>query len=100
MKKTIVAGFAVAALSTGIFAVSNEANAQVTSQNGIILHDDSKLLEHELQYVDVLVDPNANPQTKERLQTYFKNLGLNSVSEIIQKAKQDGLDTSKYDHLI
>ncbi|HEC2153020.1 SPIN family peroxidase inhibitor [Staphylococcus delphini] len=100
MKKTLVAGFAVAALSTGIFAVSNEANAQVTSQNGIILHDDSKLLEHELQYVDVLVDPNANPQTKERLQTYFKNLGLNSVSEIIQKAKQDGLDTSKYDHLI
>lgn len=100
MKKTLVAGFAVAALSTGIFAVSNEANAQVTSQNGIILHDDSKLLEHELQYVDVLVDSNANPQTKERLQTYFKNLGLNSVSEIIQKAKQDGLDTSKYDHLI
>ncbi|NBK47524.1 SPIN family peroxidase inhibitor [Staphylococcus delphini] len=100
MKKTLVAGFAVAALSTGIFAVSNEANAQVTSQNGIILHDDSKLLEHELQYVDVLVNPNANPQTKERLQTYFKNLGLNSVSEIIQKAKQDGLDTSKYDHLI
>ncbi|QUM67127.1 SPIN family peroxidase inhibitor [Staphylococcus delphini] len=100
MKKTLVAGFAVAALSTGIFAVSNEANAQVTSQNGIILHDDSKLLEHELQYVDVLVDPNVNPQTKERLQTYFKNLGLNSVSEIIQKAKQDGLDTSKYDHLI
>lgn len=100
MKKTLVAGFAVAALSTGIFAVSNEANAQVTSQNGIILHDDSKLLEHELQYVDVLVDPNAKPQTKERLQTYFKNLGLNSVSEIIQKAKQDGLDTSKYDHLI
>ncbi|MTV21488.1 SPIN family peroxidase inhibitor [Staphylococcus delphini] len=100
MKKTLVASFAVAALSTGIFAVSNEANAQVTSQNGIILHDDSKLLEHELQYVDVLVNPNANPQTKERLQTYFKNLGLNSVSEIIQKAKQDGLDTSKYDHLI
>ncbi|WP_353421558.1 SPIN family peroxidase inhibitor [Staphylococcus delphini] len=100
MKKTLVASFAVATLSTGIFAVSNEANAQVTSQNGIILHDDSKLLEHELQYVDVLVNPNANPQTKERLQTYFKNLGLNSVSEIIQKAKQDGLDTSKYDHLI
>ncbi|UXS37088.1 SPIN family peroxidase inhibitor [Staphylococcus delphini] len=100
MKKTLVASFAVAALSTGIFAVSNEANAQVTSQNDIILHDDSKLLEHELQYVDVLVNPNANPQTKERLQTYFKNLGLNSVSEIIQKAKQDGLDTSKYDHLI
>ncbi|QHW36093.1 SPIN family peroxidase inhibitor [Staphylococcus ursi] len=100
MKKTLVTGFAVAALSTGIFAVSNEANAQVTSQNGIILHDDSRILEHELQYVDVLINPNTNLQTKERLKAYFESQGLNTVSEIVQKAKQDGLDTSKYDYLI
>ncbi|HHU6751096.1 TPA: SPIN family peroxidase inhibitor [Staphylococcus pseudintermedius] len=100
MKKTLVAGFAVAALSTGIFAVSNEASAKVISQNGIILHDDSRMLEHELQYIDVLTNPNADPQTKERLQSYFESQGLNTLSEIIQKAKQDGLDTSKYDHLI
>ncbi|MFP4925351.1 SPIN family peroxidase inhibitor, partial [Staphylococcus pseudintermedius] len=55
MNKTLIAGITVAALSTGIFtaATSHEAHAQVTAQNGIVLHDDSKLLAHELEYVDV-----------------------------------------------
>ncbi|HAR6072148.1 TPA: SPIN family peroxidase inhibitor [Staphylococcus pseudintermedius] len=102
MNKTLIAGITVAALSTGIFATatSHEAHAQVTAQNGIVLHDDSKLLAHELEYVDVLINPNTDPQTKAQLQDYFAKQGLDSVSDIVQKAKQDGLDTSKYNHLI
>ncbi|WP_086428679.1 SPIN family peroxidase inhibitor [Staphylococcus cornubiensis] len=96
MKKTLVAGLAVAALSTGVFATSHEANAQVTSQNGIILHDDSRFLEHELDYVKVLINPNTDQQTKAQLQDYFAKQGLNSVSEIVQKAKQDGLNVSEF----
>ncbi|EJG0097425.1 SPIN family peroxidase inhibitor, partial [Staphylococcus pseudintermedius] len=37
---------------------------------------------------------------KAQLQDYFAKQGLDSVSDIVQKAKQDGLDTSKYNHLI
>ncbi|UBH08580.1 SPIN family peroxidase inhibitor [Macrococcus armenti] len=42
----------------------NEAHANTTHQNGIALHDDSKLLEHELTYVDVLVNPKTDIATK------------------------------------
>ncbi|HEC2182618.1 TPA: SPIN family peroxidase inhibitor [Staphylococcus delphini] len=100
MKKLMVAGLAVSILSTGAFATAQQADAKIISQNGIILHDDSKLLEHELTYIDVLIDPNANPEAKERLKKYFEKQDLHSVSEIVKKAKSDGLDTSKYDHLI
>ncbi|PCF41639.1 SPIN family peroxidase inhibitor [Staphylococcus delphini] len=100
MKKLIVASLAVGILSTGAFVSPQQADAKITSQNGIILHDDSRLLEHELTYIDVLIDPNANPKTKERLKTYFADQGLYSVSDIVKKAKSEGLDTSKYDHLI
>ncbi|BAS45046.1 hypothetical protein SSCHL_0266 [Staphylococcus schleiferi] len=100
MKKLLVSTLAVGILSTGAFALSHEADAKVTAQNGIILHDDSKLLEHELSYVDILIDDNASADSKQRVKAYFDKQGLHSVSDIIKKAKADGLDTSKYDHLI
>ncbi|MBA8760529.1 SPIN family peroxidase inhibitor [Staphylococcus schleiferi subsp. coagulans] len=100
MKKLLVSTLAVGILSTGAFALSQNAHASVIAQNGIILHDVSRLLEHELTYIDVLVDENANPQTKQRVKEYFDKQGLHSVQEIILKAKAQGLDTSKYDHLL
>ncbi|ARJ50787.1 SPIN family peroxidase inhibitor [Staphylococcus lutrae] len=101
MKKFLVAGLTVGILSTGVFAAtSHNADAKVTSQNGIILHDDEALLEHELTYIDVLIDPHASVKTKTRLQAYFAAQGLHSISAIVKKGQKDGLDTSKYNYLL
>ncbi|HGO2073344.1 SPIN family peroxidase inhibitor [Staphylococcus aureus] len=96
LKKVIAATIAVGVLSTGAISLTNNSHAKVTSQNGITLHDDSRLLEHELSYVDVLVDKKADKQTKQQLKEYFAEQGLYSVKDIVKKAKKDGLDISKY----
>lgn len=90
---------AASTLFTGGIAVQ-QADASVIQQNGIILHDDSKMLEHEVSYIDYLVNPKTDQETKERIENYFAAQGLNSLSEIITKAKQDGFDVSKYESLI
>ncbi|ARQ08076.1 SPIN family peroxidase inhibitor [Macrococcoides canis] len=90
---------AASTLFTGGIAV-HQADASVIQQNGIILHDDSKMLEHEVSYIDYLVNPKTDQETKERIENYFAAQGLNSLSEIITKAKQDGFDVSKYESLI
>ncbi|UEX90206.1 SPIN family peroxidase inhibitor [Staphylococcus ratti] len=100
--KLILTAVTTGVLATGIFVATphESANASVSSQNGIVLHDSSRILEHELDYVAVLVDKNADPEIKANLKAHFKAQGLNSVSDIVKKAKAQGLDTSKYDYLI
>ena len=56
-------------------------------------------LEHELSYIDVLLDKNADQATKDNLRSYFADKGLHSIKDIINKAKQDGFDVSKYEHV-
>lgn len=58
------------------------------------------MLEHEVNYIDYLVNPKTDKETKERIENYFAAQGLNNLSEIITKAKQDGFDVSKYESLI
>lgn len=96
LRKIIMATATIGFLSTGILGVTNNSHAKVTSQNGITLHDDSRLLEHELSYIDVLVDKKADKQTKQQLKEYFAEQGLYSIKDVIEKAKKQGLDVSKY----
>ncbi|MBO0928947.1 SPIN family peroxidase inhibitor [Staphylococcus sp. 30400_3112M30941] len=96
LKKVIMATVAVGILSTGVLFETNNSYAKVTSQNGLTLHDDSRLLEHELSYVDVLIDKKTDKETKQQLKDYFAEQGLYSVKDIVKKAKKDGLDISKY----
>lgn len=98
-KHIVITTVATTALFTGGVTV-HQADASVIQQNGIILHDDSKMLEHEVTYIDYLVNPNTDQQTKQRLEQYFAKQGLNSVAEIVSKAKQDGFDVSKYEYLL
>ncbi|GGI41940.1 SPIN family peroxidase inhibitor [Mammaliicoccus stepanovicii] len=101
-----VSNILMATVATGVLSIgvltgtAEEANAKTYSQNGIILHDDSLLLDHELSYVDTLLDENTSDFTKQKLQKYFADQGLYSVSDIVKKAEKDGLDISKYKHLI
>ncbi|WP_137311665.1 SPIN family peroxidase inhibitor [Staphylococcus aureus] len=94
-KKVLVATAMVGVLATGVVGYSNQADAKVYSQNGLVLHDDANFLEHELSYIDVLLDKNADQATK----SYFADKGLHSIKDIINKAKQDGFDVSKYEHV-
>ena len=61
----------VGVLATGVVGYSNQADAKVYSQNGLVLHDDANFLEHELSYIDVLLDKNADQATKDNLRSYF-----------------------------
>lgn len=98
-KKVLVATAMVGVLATGVVGYGNEADAKVYSQNGLVLHDDANFLEHELSYIDVLLDKNADQATKDNLRSYFPDKGLHSIKDIINKAKQDGFDVSKYEHV-
>ena len=98
-KSIAIAALTAGTLLSGALSI-NEAHAGTIHQNGIALHDDSKLLEHELTYVDVLVNPKTDAATKSVLKKYFANLGLYSISDIIKKAKADGLDVTRYEKLI
>ncbi|UBH13104.1 SPIN family peroxidase inhibitor [Macrococcus armenti] len=95
---------AIVALTAGILFSGtlsiNEAHASTIHQNDIALHDDSKLLEHELTYVDVLVNPKTDIATKNVFKKYFANLGLYIISDIVKKAKMDGLNVTKYEKFI
>lgn len=95
VKKVLVATAMVGVLATGVVGYSNK----VYSQNGLVLHDDANFLEHELSYIDVLLDKNADQATKDNLRSYFADKGLHSIKHIINKAKQDGFDVSKYEHV-
>lgn len=100
-KQFICATATIGILSTGAFLVQNHtASASSFNQNGLNLHDDSRLLDHELSYVDILTNKNTDPATKQQLKNYFAQKGLYSVSDIIKKAQKDGLDITKYQHLI
>ncbi|UBH22339.1 SPIN family peroxidase inhibitor [Macrococcus armenti] len=90
---------AIVALTAGTLSI-NEAHASTIHQNGIALHDDSKLLEHELTYADVLVNQKTDTATKNVLKKYFANLGLYSISDIVKKAKMDDLNVTKYEKFI
>ncbi len=61
----------VGVLATGVVGYGNQADAKVYSQNGLVLHDDANFLEHELSYIDVLLDKNADQATKDNLRSYF-----------------------------
>ncbi len=90
-KKVLVATAMVGVLATGVVGYGNKTDAKVYSQNGLVLHDDANFLEHELSYIDVLLDKNAEDQaTKDNLRSYFADKGLHSIKDIINKAKQDG----------
>ncbi|HHO5063221.1 TPA: SPIN family peroxidase inhibitor [Staphylococcus aureus] len=95
-KKIVVTTLTIGVLSTGVLSFTNNSEAKVISQNGIILHDDSRLLEHELTYIDVLLDKKTDDLTRQQLKKYFADQGLYSVKDIVVKAKKDGLDVSKY----
>lgn len=58
-KHIVIATVATGALFTGGVTV-HKADASVIQQNGIILHDDSKILAHEVTYIDYLVNPNTD----------------------------------------
>ncbi|GGI32923.1 SPIN family peroxidase inhibitor [Staphylococcus chromogenes] len=102
VNKVILTAVTTGVLATGLFvAVPHEkADAAVKSQNGIVLQDDSRILEHELDYVGIIVDKKADKKIKANLKAYLKLQGFNSVSDFVKKAKSQGLDTSKYDYLI
>lgn len=102
VNKVILTAVTTGVLATGLFVAAphEKADAAVKSQNGIVLHDDSRVLEHELDYVGIIVDKKADKKVKATLKAYFKNQGFKSVAEVVKKAKAQGLDTSKYDYLI
>ncbi|MEB7824880.1 SPIN family peroxidase inhibitor [Staphylococcus chromogenes] len=102
VNKVILTAVTTGVLATGLFVgVPHEkADAAVKSQNGIVLQDDSRILEHELDYVGIIVDKKADKKIKANLKAYLKLQGFNSVSDFVKKAKSQGLDTSKYDYLI
>ncbi|ULG74165.1 SPIN family peroxidase inhibitor [Macrococcus brunensis] len=99
-KNLLLSTAALSLLATGVIFTPQTASAKTISQNGIVLHDDSRLPEHELAYVDVLLDKHADKATKAELRKYFKDLGLNTISDIVKKAKKDGLDVSQYKRYI
>lgn len=102
VNKVILTAVTAGVLATGLFVTvpHEKADAAVKSQNGIVLQDDSRILEHELDYVGIIVDKKADKKIKANLKAYLKLQGFNSVSDFVKKAKSQGLDTSKYDYLI
>lgn len=84
LKKVLVATAMVGVLATGVVGYGNQADAKVYSQNGLVLHDDANFLEHELSYIDVLLDKNADQATKDNLRSYFADKGLHSIKDIIK----------------
>ncbi|MCO4339999.1 SPIN family peroxidase inhibitor [Staphylococcus agnetis] len=102
INKVILSAVTTGVLATGIFAAvpHQQADAAVHSKGGIVLHDDSRILEHELDYVGILLDRKADKKTKAGIRAYFKLLGYKSVKDFVKTAKAQGLDTSKYDYLL
>lgn len=100
VKHLVAVTVIVGTMYSGYITIDHEANAKVYAQNGITLHDDSLLAEHELSYIDTLLNKDTDAKTLAYLKSYFADKGLYSVQDIIKKAQQDGLDTSKYAYLL
>lgn len=102
LNKIILSAVTTGFLATGIFAAvpHQQAEASVLSKGGIILQDDSRILEHEVDYVGVLLDKKTDKKTKAGIRAYFKLLGYKSAKDFLKAAKAQGLDTSKYDYLL
>lgn len=100
LKHVLAATAAVGILAIGPLSNLEKADASVSAQNGIILNDSSRLLQHTLVYVDILEDPHADPKTKAQIKKYFADKGLYTIKDIIQKAQQDDLNISGYEHYL
>lgn len=88
---TVILGFGASSISE-----TNHADARTYSQNGITLHDDSRLPFHTNENLATLLNKDTDSLTKNQLIDYFKMLGFKNVGQVIQTAEKQNLDVSAF----
>ncbi|WP_239734820.1 SPIN family peroxidase inhibitor [Mammaliicoccus sp. G-M28] len=88
---TVILGFGAANITE-----ENHADARTHSQNGLTLHDDTRLPFHTNQNLAALLNKDTDALTKNQLIDYFKMLGFKNVGQVIQTAEKQNLDVSEF----
>ncbi|MBF9297303.1 MULTISPECIES: SPIN family peroxidase inhibitor [Mammaliicoccus] len=97
-KKLIPVTLSAVILGFGAVSVtdSHHADAKTHSQNGLTLHDDTRLPFHTDQDLAVLLNKDTDTLTKQQLIDYFKLLGFKNVGQVIKTAEKQNIDVSAF----
>ncbi|MEK4392658.1 SPIN family peroxidase inhibitor [Mammaliicoccus sp. FSL K6-3158] len=97
-KKLIPVTLSAVILGFGAITItdSHHADARTYSQNGLTLHDDTRLPFHTDQDLTTLLSKDTDALTKKQLIHYFKLLGFKNVGQVIKTAEKQNIDVSVF----
>lgn len=97
-KKLIPVTLSAVILGFGAISItdSHHADARTYSQNGLTLHDDTRLPFHTDQDLATLLSKDTDALNKKQLIHYFKLLGFKNVGQVIKTAEKQNIDVSVF----